>query len=214
MSIEIIRPTATDALIVIDVQHDFLPGGSLAVPHGDRVIPVINQLAPHFEVAILTQDWHPANHISFADHHPGKQAFEVILLPYGQQTLWPRHCVQGTHGASLSTDLNIPHAQLIIRKGFRRHIDSYSAFLEADRLTSTGLAGYLRDRQINHVYLCGLATDFCVAWSALDARKFGFDVSVIADASKGIDLNGSLEQAWADMQQAGIQRILSTSITG
>jgi nicotinamidase/pyrazinamidase len=209
---EKIRLTTSDALIVIDVQYDFLPGGSLAVQHGDRVIPVINQLTPHFGMVILTQDWHPPSHISFADQHPGKQTFETITLPYGPQTLWPRHCVQGTHGAELSSELKVPHAQLIIRKGFHQHVDSYSAFLEADRRTPTGLTGYLRERQVRHVYLCGLATDFCVAWSALDARKFGFEASVIADASQGIDLNGSLDKAWADMQQAGVHRVMSESI--
>ena len=203
-----------DALIVIDVQHDFLPGGSLAVKHGDRVIPVINRLAPHFGMVVLTQDWHPANHISFADQHDGKQAFETMTLPYGPQTLWPRHCVQATHGAELSKDLSIPHAQLIIRKGFHQNVDSYSAFLEADRKTPTGLTGYLRERDIQHVYLCGLATDYCVAWSALDARTFGFEATVIEDASGAIDLDGSLEKAWSDMQEAGVRRVLSTSITG
>lgn len=203
-----------DALIVIDVQYDFLPGGSLAVKDGDRIIPIINRLATHFGVVVLTQDWHPANHISFADQHDGKQAFETMALPYGPQTLWPRHCVQATHGAEISKDLNIPHAQLVIRKGFHQHVDSYSAFLEADRKTSTGLTGYLRERDIQHVYLCGLATDFCVAWSALDARKFGFEATVIEDASQGIDLNGSLDQAWSDMQLAGVKRVLSRSLTG
>lgn len=211
---EKIRLTASDALIVIDVQHDFLPGGSLAVEHGDRVIPVINHLAQHFGMVILTQDWHPTSHISFADQHPGKQPFETIMLPYGPQTLWPRHCVQGTHGAELSSELKVPHAQLIIRKGFHQHVDSYSAFLEADRQTPTGLTGYLRERQIRHVYLCGLATDFCVAWSALDARQFGFEASVIEDASQGIDLNGSLDKAWAEMQQAGVNRVISHAIAG
>ena len=208
------RPLPGDALIVIDVQHDFLPGGSLAVKNGDQVIPVINRLTPHFGMVILTQDWHPANHISFADQHDGKQAFETIALPYGPQTLWPRHCVQSTDGAELSKDLNIPHAQLIIRKGFHQNVDSYSAFLEADRKTSTGLMGYLRERDVQHVYLCGLATDFCVAWSALDARTYGFEATVIEDASGAIDLNGSLQKAWNDMQQVGVSRVLSSAITG
>ncbi len=208
------RPQPCDALIVIDVQHDFLPGGSLAVHNGDQVIPVINRLAKHFGTVVLTQDWHPANHISFADLHAGKKAYESITLPYGLQTLWPRHCVQATHGAELSGALNIPHAQLVIRKGFQQSVDSYSAFLEADRNTPTGLTGYLREREIHHVYICGLATDFCVSWSAMDAMKFGFETTVIEDASQAIDLNGSLEKAWNDMLQAGVRRVLSSSITG
>lgn len=205
---------SSDALIVIDVQYDFLPSGSLAVKRGNQVIPVINKIAPYFGIVVLTQDWHPANHVSFSDQHPGKQAFETIALPYGAQTLWPSHCVQGTHGAEISQELNIPHSQLIIRKGFHQHVDSYSAFLEADRITPTGLTGYLRERQVKHVYLCGLATDFCVAWSALDARKFGFEATVIEDASQAIDLSGSLDQAWSDMQRAGVRRVLHESIVG
>ena len=209
MSSSITRLTPHDALIVIDVQYDFLPGGSLAVKDGNRIIPVINRLATQFGIVVLTQDWHPVNHISFADQHEGKHAFETMMLPYGPQTLWPRHCVQATHGAEISKDLNIPHAQMIIRKGFHQNVDSYSAFLEADRKTATGITGYLRERNIQHVYLCGLATDFCVAWSALDARKFGFEATVIEDASQAINLNGSLDKAWSDMLQAGVRRMTS-----
>lgn len=193
-------------LIVVDVQNDFLPGGALAVPQGDEVVPVINRLAAHFDNVVLTQDWHPRDHASFASSHPGKQAFEAIDLPYGKQVLWPDHCVQGTPGAAFHASLEITRAQLVIRKGFHRDIDSYSAFVEADRRTSTGLAGYLNERNLRELYVCGLATDFCVAWTALDARAAGFEVSVIEDACRAIDLQGSLETAWRDLDAAGVQR--------
>ena len=198
------------ALIVIDVQNDFCPGGTLAVPEGDKIVPGINALMAEAGSVVLTQDWHPYDHISFAVNHPGKKAFDVIDLPYGQQTLWPVHCVQGTTDAELAHDLHIPHAQLVVRKGHHVAVDSYSAFLEADKVTPTGLAGYLRERGVKTVYLCGLATDFCVAWSAVDAVKFGFDAVVIEDATTAIDVNGSLAQTWDDMRSAGVRRIESS----
>lgn len=198
------------ALLVIDVQPDFCPGGALAVPDGNAIIPLINRLAPRFETVILTQDWHPADHISFAASHPGKQPFEMIELPYGPQVLWPSHCVMGTPGAALHPALDIPHARMILRKGGNRLVDSYSAFLEADRASKTGLDGYLRSLGITDLYLCGLATDFCVAWSAEDARAFGFNATIIEDACRAIDLNGSLDAAWARLAAAGVARISST----
>jgi nicotinamidase/pyrazinamidase len=193
-------------LIVVDVQNDFMPGGALAVPHGDEVVPLINQLAARFENVVLTQDWHPRGHASFASAHPGKKPFETIQLAYGAQVLWPDHCVQGTPGAAFHSDLNLTKAQLVIRKGHHRDIDSYSGFLEADRKTTTGLAGYLSERGLESLYVCGLATDFCVAWTALDARAAGFEVTVIEDACRAIDLDGSLARAWSDMTSAGIKR--------
>lgn len=199
-------------LIVVDVQNGFTPGGNLAVANADEIIPKINQLAQKFEHIVLTQDWHPDQHISFADNHPNKKPFETIELDYGRQVLWPKHCVQGTHDAEFHPDLNIPTAQLIIRKGCHQNIDSYSAFMEADRKTPTGLNGYLREHQINTVFIVGIATDFCVAWTAIDAAELGFDTYVIEDACKAIDLNGSLQQAWQDMSQKGVHRIEASSI--
>jgi nicotinamidase/pyrazinamidase len=207
-----IRPTDQDALLVIDVQNCFVPGGSLAVKEGDQIVPLINQIAKAFRNVVLTQDWHTSDHVSFASQHPGKKPFEAVKLAYGTQVLWPDHCVQGTEGAAIVSGVNIPHAQLVIRKGFHRDVDSYSAFLEADRKTETGLAGYLKHRKINRVFVCGLATDYCVAWSAEDARKAGFQASVIEDASRGIDLNGSLAAAWKAMEKAGVKRIQSNDI--
>jgi len=204
--------TPADALIVIDMQNDFLPGGNLAVADGDKIIGLIDDVARQFQNVVLKQDWHPADHVSFASQHVGRKPFDVIHLPYGEQVLWPDHCVQGTHGAQLADGIDSNLAQLIIRKGYHRSIDSYSAFLEADRKTQTGLAGYLKDRLITNIYLCGLATDFCVAWSALDGRAFGFNVWVIEDATKGIDLNGSLAAAWEKMTKAGVRRIRSADI--
>lgn len=204
--------SATSVLIVIDVQYDFLPGGALAVQDGDRIIPTINRIAPLFQHTIATQDWHPSGHISFASSHAGQQPFDVIELPYGPQVLWPEHCVQESHGAAQSNQLELPHVQLIIRKGYHQAIDSYSAFMEADRRTPTGLAGYLRERGLTNCYLCGLATDFCVAWTALDARQAGFNVCVIEDACKGIDMHGSLAKAWADMAAAGVRSIHSSAL--
>jgi len=199
-------------LIVVDVQNGFTPGGNLAVADADIIIPTINQLAGCFENVVLTQDWHPDNHISFAANHLGKQPFETIELDYGPQVLWPKHCVKGTQDAEFHPDLNIPTAQLIIRKGFHAHIDSYSAFMEADHATMTGLTSYLKERGIDTVYVVGIATDFCVAWTALDAVKQGFKTLVVEDACKGIDLNGSLEHAWQTMQRQGVVRIQSTDL--
>ena len=200
------------ALIIIDAQYGFMPGGGLAVADGDAIVPVVNRIVPRFANVVLTQDWHPADHISFAANHPGRAPFETITLPYGEQVLWPTHCVQGTRDAALHDDLRVPQAQLIIRKGFHRDVDSYSAFMEADRRTSTGLAAYLKARAITKLYLCGLATDYCVAWSAQDARAAGFEATVIEDACRAIDLNGSLARAWADMAAAGVGRVQSTDI--
>jgi nicotinamidase/pyrazinamidase len=200
------------ALLVIDVQNCFLPGGSLAVKDGDQVIPVINRLAKGFANVVLTQDWHTAGHISFASAHAGKKPFETIDLPYGKQVLWPDHCVQGTDGAALSKDLSIPQAGLVIRKGYHNDVDSYSAFTEADGKTTTGLAAYLKARNLQRLFIAGLATDFCVAWTAMDARKAGFDAHVVEDACRGIDTQGSLAKAWADMEKAGVKRINSSDI--
>ena len=201
-----------DVMLVIDVQRDFLPGGSLAVPGSDAVVPVVNRLGTMFGHVLLTQDWHPADHVSFAANHPGRIAFETIELPYGRQVLWPTHCVQGTDGAAFAPGLDLPRAELVIRKGFRRSVDSYSAFAEADRHTSTGLAGYLRERGLRRLFLAGLATDFCVAWSALDGRAAGFEVYVVEDACRAIDTQGSLEQAWNAMRDAGVERLGSAAL--
>lgn len=207
-----LKQVKQSVLIVVDVQNGFTPGGNLAVANADEIIPKINQLAQKFEHIVLTQDWHPDQHISFADNHPNKNPFVTIELDYGRQVLWPKHCVQGTHDAEFHPHLNIPTAQLIIRKGCHQNIDSYSAFMEADRKTPTGLNGYLREHQINTVFIVGIATDFCVAWTAIDAAELGFDTYVIEDACKAIDLNGSLQQAWQDMSQKGVHRIEASSI--
>jgi nicotinamidase/pyrazinamidase len=202
----------TDVLLVVDVQNDFCPGGALAVRTGDEVVQLINRLAVRFENVVLTQDWHPRGHASFASSHPGKKPFETIELPYGKQVLWPDHCVQSTPGAAFHPKLDTAKAQLVVRKGFHRDIDSYSGFIEADRKTTTGLAGFLREKGFEKLNLCGLATDFCVAWTALDARAAGFDVTVVEDACRAIDLEGSLERAWADMATAGVQRMQSEAL--
>jgi nicotinamidase/pyrazinamidase len=207
-----IKPDASAALVVVDVQNCFLPGGSLAVKEGEQVIPVINRIAKIFDNVIMTQDWHTPGHISFASSHPGKKPFEVVRLPYGDQVLWPDHCIQGTDGAALSKDLNIPNAELIIRKGFHKDVDSYSAFLEADKKTDTGLSGYLRERGIKTIFVTGLATDFCVAWTAVDGRRAGLDVYVVEDACRGIDAMGSLAKAWFDMDKAGVKKIKSEDL--
>lgn len=207
-----IKPGAQDVLLVVDVQNCFVPGGTLPVAGGDQIVPLINRLAKAFEHVVLTQDWHTAGHVSFASSHPGKKPFETVSLPYGTQVLWPDHCVQGTADANLHAALQIPHAELIIRKGYRRHVDSYSAFFEADGKTPTGLAGYLKERGLQQVFLVGLATDFCVAWSALDARKAGFAAAVIEDATRGIDAGGSLAKSWQDMTGAGVRRLQSSGI--
>lgn len=196
-----------DVLLVVDVQNDFMPGGALAVPHGDDIVPIVNSLAAKFEHVVLTQDWHPRDHVSFAANHVGRQPFETVALPYGEQVLWPLHCVQGTAGAAFHGGLDIAHARLVIRKGYRRGVDSYSAFVEADRTTPTGLAGYLRELAVKRVWCCGLATDYCVAWSALDARAAGFEVVVIEDACRAIDLDGSLARAQRQLDAAGVTRM-------
>jgi nicotinamidase/pyrazinamidase len=203
-----------NALIVVDVQNGFCPGGNLAVANADQIIPRINALGRVFQNIVITQDWHPATHVSFAANHAGKQDYEQIQLSYGEQVLWPVHCVQGTADAELHPDLDLPTAQLIIRKGFHEQIDSYSAFMEADRKTTTGLAAYLKAREIDTVYIVGIATDFCVAWTAIDACELGFSTYVIEDATKAIDLNGSLEQAWQQMLAQGVQRVQSQHLLG
>ena len=209
-----VTPNQTaDALIVVDVQNCFLPGGSLAVTNGDAVVPVINALAAKFRNVVATQDWHTPGHASFASAHSGKKQFETVAMPYGEQVLWPDHCVQGTEGAALSAGLKIPHVQLVIRKGYNPQVDSYSAFVEADGTTKTGLAGYLKERGISRVFVVGLATDFCVAWTALDARKAGFEAAVVEDACRGIDLNGSVAAAWTQMKEAGVTRMQSAEIS-
>lgn len=197
---------ATTALLVVDVQNDFCTGGALGVPHGEDVVPLINAMLPHYATVVLTQDWHPADHASFASQHPGSKPFETIDLAYGRQVLWPDHCVMGSRGAALHEGLDTTRAQLILRKGCNRAVDSYSALLEADRVTRTGLDGWLSSRGVTEVHVCGLATDFCVAWSALDARRFGFRATVVAEACRAIDLGGSLAHAWSEMTAAGVRR--------
>jgi len=184
-----------DVLLIVDIQNDFLAGGALAVPWGDEIVPIINRLAQEFSHVVLTQDWHPKNHLSFASSHPGCKPFETFKVPYGLQTLWPDHCVQGTEGAAFSEHLDVPWAELVLRKGFDRDIDSYSAFYENDHKTPTGLAGYLRQRGFTRVFIAGLAFDFCVRWSAEDARRDGFEVVVIEEACRSINTNGSLAAA-------------------
>jgi nicotinamidase/pyrazinamidase len=201
----VIKPGTKDALIVVDVQNDFCPGGRLAVQKGDEVVPLINALARHFANVVLTQDWHPAGHKSFATSHPGRKPFDSMRMPYGEQVLWPDHCVQGSTGAALHKDLSVPHAQLVLCKGWHKEVDSYSAFLEADRRTRTGLEGYLEERGVKRVFVCGLATDFCVAWTALDARKLGFEAVVVEDACRAIDMQGSLDAARQKMKKAGVK---------
>jgi nicotinamidase/pyrazinamidase len=200
-----VSPGEIDVLIVTDPQIDFCPGGALAVPHGDEIMLTINRLARRFAHVVITQDWHSPGHTSFAGAHVGRAPFETIELPYGAQTLWPAHCVQNTVGASFHPDLDVPRAELIIRKGFHRTIDSYSAFRENDRTTPTGLAGYLRERGFERVTICGLATDFCVFFSAIDAAEAGFQVQVDLEASRAIDLDGSLARALVAMREAGVK---------
>ncbi len=207
-----IKPGPDAALIVVDVQNSFTPGGSLAVDKGDEIIPLINRIAKAFQNVVLTQDWHTAKHISFASSHAGKKPFDVVDLHYGKQVLWPDHCVQGTDGAAIHRGIDIPHAQLVIRKGFNPLVDSYSAFMEADGKSKTGLDGYLAGRGIKTVYVVGLATDFCVAWTAMDARKLGLEAFVVEDACRGIDTQGSLAAAWKDMEAAGVRRLQSSGL--
>lgn len=203
---------ANSLLLVVDVQNDFCPGGALPVSSGNEVVQPINQLAQKFQNVVLTQDWHPAGHISFASSHAGQAVFDMIDVPYGRQVLWPDHCVQGTKGAELVADLDIPHAQMIIRKGYYKDTDSYSGFMEADRVTKTGLAGYLKERGIKTIYCAGLATDFCVSWTALDSAANGFETFIIEEACRAIDLNGSLEKARQEWQNAGIKTVTLSAI--
>lgn len=209
---EIEMPGERDVLLVVDVQNDFCPGGSLAVPRGDEIVPLVNRLARRFRHVVMTQDWHPPGHRSFASAHPGSQPFDTAEVDYGTQTLWPDHCVQGTPGAEFHPGLDIPQVELIIRKGYRPEIDSYSAFRENDRKTLTGLAGYLRERGFELITVCGLALEYCVFFSAMDAREAGFEVSVALDASRGIDLDGSQARALASMREAGIGLIGSGAL--
>ena len=200
------------ALLVVDIQYDFCPGGALAVPDGDAIIPTVNNLIDHFDVIIQTQDWHPAGHSSFASSHKGKDPFDTIEMDYGTQVLWPDHCVQGSKGAEFHNDLNTLKSQVIIRKGFRKAIDSYSTFFENDQETATGLTGYLKQRGITDLYAVGLATDFCVKWSILDGIDEGFNMHIVEDAVKGIDLNGSLDEAWDEMKKKGVKITQSKDI--
>jgi nicotinamidase/pyrazinamidase len=197
---------ADDALIVVDIQYDFLPGGNLAVAGGDEIIEPVNAMARSFRNVVLTQDWHPAGHISFASSHPGMAPFQTIELPYGTQVLWPDHCVIGTKGAEFSVALDIPHAQAVIRKGFRETIDSYSGFRENDHSTQTGLAGYLKERGFKRLFICGLATDYCVAWTAEDGKAAGFECTIIEDATRAIDNDGSLARAWDRLNSLGVAK--------
>ncbi len=202
----------SDVLIAVDIQNDFCPGGSLSVPRGHEVVPVINRLADDFTHVVLTQDWHPPDHLSFASAHPGKKPYDIITVDYGRQILWPDHCVQATRGAEFHKDLNIPHAALVLRKGIHRAIDSYSTFYENDRRTPTGLVGYLRERGFARVFLAGLAFDFCVRYSAEDAKREGFEVAVIEDACRGIDVDGSMDAARASLEALGVVRTTSEAI--
>jgi nicotinamidase/pyrazinamidase len=208
----LIVPQPTDALLVIDLQNDFCPGGALAVTDGDSIVPLVNALGERFDHVILTQDWHPPNHISYASTHPNLQPYETIEVAYGPQTLWPEHCLQNSPGAAFHPGLDLPHAELIVRKGFRRDIDSYSAFLEDDHITPTGLAGYLRERNLQRLFLCGLAYDFCVRFSAIDGKALGFETIVIEDASRPVNLPESVDAANAAFATASIPRIRSSDL--
>lgn len=201
----------TDALLLIDLQPDFMPGGPLAVPGGDEILPAINTLAHRFDHVLLTQDWHPPQHISFATTHT-KNPYETVQAPYGLQTLWPDHCLQNTPGAALHPALDIPHAELILRKGFRRHIDSYSAFLENDHTTPTGLAGYLRERGLQRLFLAGLAYDFCVRFSALDGKHLGFETIVLEDLTRAVNLPSSVESTNQALTRADVPRFSSPAL--
>jgi nicotinamidase/pyrazinamidase len=213
MRMELMNITSTDVLLVVDVQNDFCPGGALAVPDGDAVIEPIHRAAQHFQHIILTQDWHTADHTSFASAHPGKKPFEQIELSYGPQTLWPDHCVQGTRGAEFHPALQLTRAELILRKGFRREIDSYSAFFENDRTTATGLAGYLRERGLNRLFLAGLAYDYCVGYSALDARRLSLPAVILRDACRAIDLNGSVAAIEREFVPSGVELMNITDLS-
>ena len=207
-----LTPRSDDLFLVVDLQYDFLPGGKLAVAGGNEIVIPINRLGRRFENVAMTQDWHPRGHISFASSHAGAKPFEIMELPYGPQVLWPDHCVWDTHGAEFSTDVELPHTQLVIRKGYHEVVDSYSGFQEADRKTKTGLEGYLRERKFKRLFIAGLATDFCVNWTAVDSAHAGFETYVIEDACRAIDTSGSLAQAWADMNAAGVKRIVAGDI--
>ena len=204
----------TDCLVLIDLQYDFMPGGALAVAEGDALVPIANRLMDRFAHVVATQDWHPAGHSSFASEHPGSAPFTTVEMPYGTQTLWPDHCIQGTSGADLHRDLALDRVELIIRKGYRRGIDSYSAFMENDQTTPTGLGGYLRERGFERLFFAGLATDFCVAWSVLDARRAGFEAVVLTDACRAIDLGGSLDAAMAGMVEVGAEVAETSAVLG
>jgi nicotinamidase/pyrazinamidase len=201
-----------DVLVAVDIQNDFCPGGSLSVPRGDEVVPMINRLAERFEHVVLTQDWHPSDHLSFASAHPGRRPYEMIVVEYGPQILWPDHCVQATHGAEFHKDLRVPHAGLVLRKGIHRKIDSYSTFYENDRKTPTGLVGYLRDRGFTRVFLAGLAFDFCVRYSAEDAHREGFAVVVVEDACRGIDVEGSMAATRESLEKLGVVRATTQAV--
>lgn len=206
-------PRSDDLLLVVDMQHDFLPGGRLAVAGGDEIIIPINRLGRRFQNVVMTQDWHPSGHISFASSHSGATPFEIMELPYGPQVLWPDHCVWDTHGAQFSSEIELPHTQMVIRKGYHDVVDSYSGFQEADRKTKTGLESYLRERGLKRLFIAGLATDFCVHWTAVDASAAGFETYVIEDACRAIDTSGSLAHAWGEMTKAGVTRIVAGDIT-
>jgi nicotinamidase/pyrazinamidase len=210
---KVLQVSNRDVLLVVDIQNDFCPGGRLAVPRGDEVVPLVNRLGEQFKHVLLTQDWHPPDHLSFASSHPGKKPYDTVQVSYGPQILWPDHCVQGTAGAEFRNDLHLPKAELVLRKGYHREIDSYSAFFENDRKTNTGLAGYLRERGFTRVFLAGLAFDFCVRYSAEDARKVGFDVVVIEDACRGIDVDGSVADTRRQLAMVGASRVPSDAIT-
>jgi nicotinamidase/pyrazinamidase len=201
-----------DILLIVDIQNDFCPGGGLAVPHGDEILALVNRLAARFAHVVLTQDWHPRGHLSFASSYPGKRPYETVELAYGTQVLWPDHCVQGTRGADFHADLAVPHAELVLRKGYHREIDSYSAFAENDRKTATGLAGYLRERGFTRIFVAGLAFDFCVRYSAEDAHREGFEVTVVEDACRGIDVAGSMAQARRRLAELGIPCIAAETV--
>lgn len=205
-------PSASDVLLVVDIQNDFCPSGALAVPRGDEVVPIVNRLAARFDHVVLTQDWHPPGHQSFASRHPGRIPYDVIEVAYGPQILWPDHCVQGTKGAAFHDDLDIPNVQLIIRKGYRREVDSYSAFFENDHKTPTGLAGYLRERGLSRVFLAGLAFDFCVRYSAEDAHGHGFEVVVVEDACRGIDVDGSMAATRRRLSELGVPVVATDEV--
>ncbi len=203
----------TDALFIIDLQNDFCPGGTLAVAEGDAIVPGVNALAANFEHVILTQDWHPEGHISFASAHAGCKPFDTITAPYGKQTLWPDHCIQGSHGAALHAGLSVPHTEMVLRKGFRKDMDSYSAFLENDHKTGTGLAGYLRERGLKRLFFAGLAFDFCVGFSAVDAVKMGFEALVVRDLTRAVALPGTVEATDAAFAGCGVLSVASSGLS-